>query len=43
MNKIVPPDNEDNFDELNGLITLVHGLITLVLAFIAIILGILFI
>jgi len=36
MSKIVPPDNEDNFDELNGLITLV-------LAFIAIILGILFI
>lgn len=36
MSRIVPPDNEDNFDELNGLITLV-------LAFIAIILGILFI
>ena len=36
MIKITPPDDEDNFDELNGLITLV-------LAFLAIVLGILFI
>jgi hypothetical protein len=36
MIKIAPPDDEDNFDELNGLITLV-------LAFLAIVLGILFI
>lgn len=36
MIKIAPPDNEDNFDELNGLITIV-------LILLGIILGILFI